>query len=130
MSTLKIVDETFSGSVTNEIELNFQEEEVTIREIISERVLHEVNDYNTSFPEYYRGLIDPTDAEKTLNGMRLHKRKEIDGEKQVYVALDAFQKNGFFVLVDKIQADDLNMKVKIKPDTMISFIKLTPLVGG
>lgn len=76
------------------------------------------------------GLIQPTAAEKILNGFKLKKRKLIDAEKQMYIALDAFQKNGFFVLVDDLQADTLEQRVDIRPTNTVSFIKLTPLVGG
>lgn len=54
----------------------------------------------------------------------------IDAEKQVYVALDAFTKNGYFLLIDTIQSESLEQEVFLKSTTSISFIKLTPLVGG
>jgi hypothetical protein len=54
------------------------------------RVLNEVNEYNKKLPAYFNGLVEPTDAEKTLNGYKIKANKIIDGEKQVYVALNAF----------------------------------------
>jgi tRNA splicing ligase len=128
---ITIKDETFGGKVLRELDLNFRTESVTVREIISERVLQEVESYNSKLPEYFNGLVEPSDAEKTLNGYKLHNNKKlIDGEKQVYTALDAFQKNGFFVLIDNTQAETLEQQVQLKFDTSISFVKLTPLVGG
>jgi len=105
-------------------------EHITVKELITERVLQEVENYNSKLPEYYNGLIEPTDAERTLNGYKIHTNRTIDGEKQVYTALDAFMKNGYFVLIDNLQAESLEQKVKISHDTKVSFIKLTPLVGG
>lgn len=125
-----IKDETFSGKVIQEISLQFSTQTVTIKEIIAARVMKEVEDYNQKLPSYFNGLIEPTDAEQTLNGYKLKPKKVIDGEKQVYVALDAFQKNGFFVLVDQIQSESLEQEVVLKADITVSFIKLTPLVGG
>jgi hypothetical protein len=125
-----IKDETFSGGILNEILLSFKEEEVTIKEIITERVKHEVEEYNNTSPEYFKGLIEPSEAEKTLNGFKLKKLKKIDSEKQVYVALDAFLKNAYFLLIDNIQSESLEQKVKLSENTEISFVKLTPLVGG
>lgn len=125
-----IKDETFSGKIIQEINLHFATQSVTIKEIITARVLKEVEDYNQKLPSYFNGLIEPSDAEQTLNGYKLKPKKVIDGEKQVYVALDAFQKNGFFVLVDQIQSESLEQEVALKADTVVSFIKLTPLVGG
>jgi len=101
-----------------------------VKDIITERVLKEVDNYNNKQPEYFKGLIQPSAAEKTLNGYKLKNRKKIDGEKQVYTALDAFQKNGFFLLIDNHQSESLKQEVELSEDTSISFIQLTPLVGG
>jgi hypothetical protein len=128
--TITIKDETFGGKILNEISLEFKTEQVSIKDIISERVSQEVKNYNSKLPEYFFGLVEPSDAEKTLNGYKLKPKKLIDGEKQVYTALDAFQKNAFFVLVDNIQSESLEQMVELKKSTVISFIKLTPLVGG
>lgn len=128
--TLSIKDESFAGKVLNELLVRFKSEKITLRELIEARVRSEVENYNAKPPAYYNGLVEPTDSEKTINGMKLHSRKQIDAEKQVYVALDAFQKNGFFVLVENKQCTSLDQKIELHGDTSISFIKLTPLVGG
>ncbi len=130
MITLKIIDETAGGKVLNEVEVSFQNELTTVQDIINARVYAEVEAYNNKMPEYYRGLIQPREAETTLNGFKLKQRKKIDAEQQLFTALDAFRKNGFFVLIDNIQAESLEQMVVINPNTTISFIKLTPLVGG
>jgi hypothetical protein len=128
--TLSIRDENFAGKVLHEVLVGFSTETVTIKEIIEARVRAEVDAYNKKLPDYFNGLIEPTDAEKTLNGYKLRGKKLIDAEKQVYVALDAFKKNAFFVLVDNHQCTSLEQQVTLTADTQISFVKLTPLVGG
>lgn len=129
-ATLTIKDETSAGKILNEISILLKTSTVTLKEIIEARVIHEVNVYNNKLPEYFQGLVQPTHAEKTLNGYRMRERKKVDVEKQIYIALDAFQKNGYFVLVDDKQADSLEQEVIIKSKTVVSFVKLTPLVGG
>lgn len=128
--TLRIKDETAIGKVYNAINVVFSNEMVTVKDIIEKRVLVEVEAYNDKLPEYYNGLVKPTEAEQTLNGFRLREKRKIDAEKQVYAALHAFNNNGYFVLIDNIQADSLEQMVVINSSTTISFIKLTPLVGG
>ena len=128
--TVSVKDENFSGKVLQEVFIGFSSETVTVKDIIEARVRQEVDNYNNRLPEYYNGLIEPNDAEKTINGFKLRSKKPIDGENQVYVALDAFQKNGFFVLIDTLQFTSLEQKVQLTEDTRISFLKLTPLVGG
>ena len=127
---IAIKDETFAGDILNEIELEFASELVTIRDIIEARVLEEVRRYNDKRPEFFNGLVEPNDAERTLNGFKLKNKRAVDGEKQVYIALDAFKRNAFFMLVDDRQAETLEEEVRLSKSTRISFVKLTPLVGG
>lgn len=128
---ITIKDETLAGDILDTIELVVSSEILTVKEIITARVAAEIDAYNKKLPEYFKGLVQPTEAEKTLNGFKLKdKKKTIDVEKQVFVALDAFQKNGYFVLIDNNQAESLQQQVLVRENTSISFIKLTPLVGG
>ena len=128
--TLKITDETAGGKITNEVNITFENELTTVQDIIKARVFSEVEAYNTKLPEYYRGLVQPGETEQTLNGYKMKQRRKLDAEQQYLAALNAFQKNGFFILIDNIQAESLEQMVVINPNTSISFIKLTPLVGG
>jgi hypothetical protein len=128
--TISVRDENFSGKVLNEISIGFNSESVTVKDIIEARVRQEVEAYNKKLPQYFNGLVEPSDAEKTINGFKLRNKKVIDTEKQIYVALDAFQKNAFFVLIDNQQSTSLDQSVHITGNTTISFVKLTPLVGG
>ncbi len=125
-----ITDEQLNGTITNQFEIEFENKIISTGELIEKRVTHEVKTYNQNLPQYYRGLIEPTESEKTLNGYKLKPKQIIDKEKQIYLALAAFQKNGFFVLVDNEQLEELDQMVEIKTNSKISFIKLTPLIGG
>lgn len=127
---LRIKDETFGGKILNEISISLASEHVTVKDIIAARVYQEVAEYNSKLPEIYNGLVKPETAEIALNGYKMRKRVKVDAEKQVYTALDAFQNNGFFVLIDNRQAEDLDEEVLLTHDSTVSFIKLTPLVGG
>lgn len=125
-----INDEQLNGKITNQFEIEVTEAKISTEDLIKTRVAFEVEAYNEKLPEYFSGLIAPTDAERTLNGLKLKKRQVIDVEKQIFIALDAFQKNGFFILVDNQQLEQLDQQVDLRSDSTISFVKLTPLVGG
>lgn len=128
---LLIKDVTFTGDILNQIEIAVKNERTTVKELIAARVESEVKAYNNKLPEYFNGLIRPTDAEKTLNGFKLKDRqRKIDIEQQILIAYDAFQKNGFFILIDDQQATDLDQEVLVSKKTEINFVKLTQLVGG
>lgn len=125
-----ICDELLNGTITNQFEISLESDSLTVRDLITKRVSIEIDNYNKRLPQYFNGLIEPKEAERTLNGYKLKPKQLIDVEKQVYIALDAFQKNGFFVLVDNEQLEELEQQVVIKSTSKISFVKLTPLVGG
>ena len=127
-----IRDETATGDAVHAFPLEFPSERVTIRELIRERVYQEVSDYNARSKQrgLFRGLVQPTDTERALNGFKVPKNREIDWQAQFALALDAFGRNGFFILVDDRQAETLDEAFVIGPRTQVSFVKLTPLVGG
>jgi hypothetical protein len=128
--TLTIHDETTSGQKTNTFTLDCLTEKLTVRELIRARIYQEVQDYNQKEPDYFRGLVEPTDAERVLNGYKLKARRKIDWQAQYERALTAFERNGFFVLVEDKQAESLEQEFEVKVDTEVSFVKLVPLVGG
>ncbi|HEY1016929.1 MAG TPA: hypothetical protein VGE07_29720 [Herpetosiphonaceae bacterium] len=124
-------DETLTGKIMQELRIALASELTTVGELIAARVRDEVERYNRDAGEVFRGLVQPGDTELTLNGYRMAKdRRFVDAEKQVAVALAAFARNSFFVLVDDQQCGDLEQEVLIKPGTSVSFVKLTPLIGG
>ena len=127
---LTVHDETTSGQKTNTFTLDCLTERMAVRELIRARIYQEVQDYNQKAPEYFRGLVEPTQAEKTLNGYKLRKERKIDWQEQYQRALEAFSRNGFFVLVGDRQAETLDEEFEVKVDTEVSFVKLMPLVGG
>jgi hypothetical protein len=103
---------------------------ISVRELIRARVYREVHDYNLHQPEFFHGLVQPSDAERSLNGFRMRRRRTIDPERQFELAKRAFYSNGFILLVDDKQVDELEDEIEIRPDTTVTFLKLVPLVGG
>lgn len=129
-ATLTIADETVGGATTHELVVEFLTERITVRELIRGRVYQEVQDYNRKLDGHFRGLVRPTDADDAPAGFRLRTRREIDWKAQFDRAVEAFDRNGFFILIDDKQAECLDEPIVLRPDTRVSFVKLTPLVGG
>jgi len=131
--TLKIRGETTfdpGGDEERGFTLDVVDERITVRELIRARVYREVRDYNLDQPEYFHGLVQPSDAERSLNGFKMRSRRKIDPERQFELAKRAFYSNGFILLVDDRQVDELEDEIQIRPDTTVTFLKLVPLVGG
>ena len=94
---IEILDKTIPGDISNSFKLDL-EEITTPQKIISARVEKEVKTYNKKADDKMQSLVRPLAKETILNGIK--RIKEVDVEKQIYVALEAFQKNAFFILVD------------------------------
>jgi hypothetical protein len=105
---------------------------VTLRDLIRTRVREEVAKANAAIGQgrAFRTLVQPTEAEGTLNGYRLGKGRTIDWRRQADKAEAAFGRNGFFVLVDGRQVEGLDEELALTADAEIRFVRLTPLVGG
>jgi hypothetical protein len=133
--TVTVRDETTSGDLCHEAPLEFPSERITVRDLIRERVYQEVQDFNRKRGErIFRGLVQPTDSERILNGnrteYRLKKHRPIQWKPQFEKAIEAFNRNGFFILIDNKQAESLEQEFVIGPQTEVSFVKLTLLTGG
>lgn len=129
-TALTIYDETASGERTRRLTLRLPEPTITARELIRARVFEEVKTFNEASPTHFQGLVQPTEAERELNGYRLKEKRKLDWHKQSRVALDAFERNGFLLLVDERQIESLAEEIRIRPETRVTFLKLVPLVGG
>lgn len=127
---LTISDENFPGTVAHQCQIEFETPQVTVEEIIRQRVIQEVENYQQQQGlQAFIGLVTPEKISSKLKGQEPLPAR-IDTEQQVYIALDSFQKNGFFLLIDNLQAENLNQLITLREDTTITFLKLTPLIGG
>jgi hypothetical protein len=110
--------------------LNFSKNHISVRELIEARVREEVENYNAKQPEVFNMLVQPALAERVLNGFKFKEKKRINWREQYEKAIQAFDRNGFIVLVDEIQVESLDQIIEIEPKTSVTFLKLVPLVGG
>jgi len=129
-ATLTIRDQSTGGGTLHEFALDVLTERITVRELIRSRVYQEVQDYNRRQPPVFQGLVQPTDAERALNGFKLKKPRQIDWKQQYEKAIEAFETNQILILVDEKQAESLEEEIVVQPGTRVSFLRLMPLVGG
>jgi hypothetical protein len=118
------------GRPPTEFLLGLPSNHLTVRELIRSRIEQEVAAYNERQGEYFHGLVQPSAAEQTLNGYRMTRSQRIDPADQVERALSAFERNGFVILIDDRQVERLDDHVALAPATVVTFLKLVPLVGG
>ena len=129
---VKVRDETTSGDVLGALDLQLEDERTTVRELIRARVHQEVRAFNAQQTSNDRvvGLVQPTKAERELNGYRLKMPRLIDADKQTTTAWRAFERGNVLLLVDDRQVEDLDEDVMLRSASDVVFLKLVPLVGG
>jgi hypothetical protein len=117
------------------IELTFDEklDSVPLRDIIREKVILEIRNYNSKQREdyglEYRSL--ETISNRIKNGAINIKRTKIKNEdKEIMKALQAFENGEFKVFLDKQQIDTLDEMISTDLDSDLVFLRLIPLVGG
>jgi hypothetical protein len=130
MGFVTILDEAASGEKFGAHKLEISTEKVTLRDLIEQRIRHEVEEFNRNQSDVFCGLIQPTDTELVLNGYRLKARRQLSWENQYEKALEAFEHNGFFVIIDGQQVESLDEVLPLGESSEVHFLKLVPLVGG
>ncbi len=129
-------DESIPRSEVIESILQIRSMQLTARDLIAERVRAEcdkrpVTDVGPHAPQ----RIERSAKEKALNGkVKPHVLISANSDdfqlQQIEIALTAFERNGLILLVDGTQIEDLDAVVQLNSSTVVTFLKLTPLVGG
>jgi hypothetical protein len=128
--TVTVRDQSSTGRATGSVELEDIPSAITLRDLIRTRVRDEVARYNAEPTEVFEGLVMPEGAEPTKAGFVMGRPRRVDWERQADRALDAFARNGFFVLVDDHQVTGLDERLELTADSDIRFVRLVQLVGG
>jgi len=111
-------------------QLSFQVDRITAREIVSARVRMEVERYNKGGESGFVRCFVPAKEEAELNGPRRVRRRELDADRQVEVALEAVRKGRVIILFNGEQVSDLDADLPVTPVSEARFLRLVPLVGG
>ena len=128
--TVTIQDQFPVGQITHTLDFVVQNERLAVHELIEQRVLQEVALHGSKPLQRFNPLIQPVPREKSLNDKKKSTVRQVNAEKQIALALQAFGQNSFFILVNDNQVERLDDVILMTDSTKISFIKLVPLVGG
>lgn len=129
---LKIVfrDADLPQTVVVDAVLPFSSSVVTARELIAERVRAECdNRLPVRMASRLLGLDALSEAEQARFRALLDTAAESVAP-QIQRALESFETNGFLLLVDETQVEDLEEEVHLTSGSVVTFVQLTPLVGG
>lgn len=110
---------------------------LTLRDLIARVVRAEVQKFNARQIENqtFRALTEKqiqTAAAKGKVDMggRDHPPQKVDPEEAVGVAHVAFEDGLYLVVLDEVEQRELDREVFLKPDSRVTFIRLTLLAGG
>jgi hypothetical protein len=127
---LVATDATAAGKQTAGLLLEGLHSPLTLHDLIRFRVREEVARHNARPAPRFYDVVQPSDAETHLNGYGLPRSRRLDWEAQADTAVQALERNGFFVFVDDRQVDDLDEELSLAVTDVVSFVRLVPLVGG
>jgi len=132
LTLLNVQDQSTAslGKTEHTFRVRVSGDSISVRDLIRSRVYQEVEEFNKRQPEIFQLLVQPGDAERSGNGFRLPRPRHIDAQDQFEKTIEAFERNGFVVLADDRQVERLDAKITLRPDTLVTFLKLVPLVGG
>ena len=118
-NTVLIRDEDGTGKLLAEFQIFLKSSVITLRDVITERVFQEVDAYLAESNEFSHELLSQEQPSFTLNH-----------EQEVLKALKAFETNGFFILVNDRQVEDLDEIISLRDASAVTFVRLIPIVGG
>lgn len=110
--------------------LTLEQESLSLRNLIQERVRQEVSKFNLTRPVCFKCLVQPAGAEDTAQGYRLPQHSDQDAEVHARKAIEAFEDRRFFVLVDGRDITDLDTVLQLGDESSIVFQKLMSVVAG
>jgi hypothetical protein len=76
------------------------------------------------------GWVTPAEPERALNGPRRERRRPLDTERQIEVALEALRKKRVILLFNGVQVEDIDAPLLLTPGSEAYFLRLVPLAGG
>jgi hypothetical protein len=129
--TLKTLDQVPGIGTVEGPQLAFESRHVSAREIVRARVAAEVAHYNSAdgLPPF-AGSATPAEPERALNGPRRERRRPLDTERQIEVALEAIRKRRVILLFNGVKVEDIDAPLLLTPVSVARFLRLVPLAGG
>jgi hypothetical protein len=124
----------------SQVALDLLNETLTIRELIAHTVEEQIRDLELQRKldnDHIQQILNRqylTDAEVQAQAqdgvIKMPKVDKRGVEYHIQTAQTAFQKGVYVIVIDGVQADALDSMVTLKPTSKITFLRLTPLVGG
>ena len=141
----KIVGSKHNDDSPSYVLLELLNEKITVRELIAQAVEEQIRDM------LINRHLDAEQATKILNrqyllesevsnqaksgvirlpGLKNTQPPSLKLDHEIQKALQSFKRKGFMIIVDEQQLEDLDECVTLKATSKVTFLRLTPLIGG
>ncbi|PCJ94291.1 MAG: hypothetical protein COA52_05360 [Hyphomicrobiales bacterium] len=130
--SIRVRDQSFPTKAISELLLELSSNKLTAADLISQRVQAEIDGrLRGTGQTSHQPLVQLNIVEVLLNGVRkTTSPKHHDVDTQIEIALDGFSNNAFILLIDDVQVEALDSIIDVGPDSIVTFLKITQLVGG
>lgn len=128
--SIQAEDSVVGRSGRRRITLIVYDNAVSVRSLIEARVHRLLSAESDRQNDTAHPKVDLDSRELELNPSRRANPESNKRQRLIEEACEAFEKNGFFVIVDGVQKDRLDEMVPLTPESEIRFLQLVPLVGG
>ncbi len=128
--SIQAEDSVVGKSGKRRITLIVYDNAVSVRSLIEARVHRLLSAEGDRQNAATHAAVGLDSRELELNPSRQTKPDSEKRQRLIDEACEAFEKNGFFVIVDGVQKDRLDEMVPLTPESEIRFLQLVPLVGG
>ncbi len=125
---ITILDVESSSSVKEVMKLFCGVSIVSVEALIRMRVEEEFNRLNPSLSGSENDRVTKLYAAQATSFIGGDEPKEL--EQLISKALDLFRSNGYFVIVDDKQYENLDEEILLRDRSVVEFFKLIPLQGG
>ncbi|WP_415892927.1 hypothetical protein ACMXYN_00025 [Neptuniibacter sp. PT8_73] len=125
---LNVIDTDIFNQNSKLITLCFSMEKISIKELIETRVMKEFNIEEEHKLKRADNSFIPTAKELKLNPAPSDPQQDVEIHKDK--AITSFLKNEYFIFINDVQKTDIEERILLSPTTRVTFLKLTPLIGG
>ena len=105
-------------------------ESLSVRDLLKQRVMHEVAKFNRERPVCCQSLVYPEGAQETDKGFRLSQHRDLDWEVQYQRALQVFESGGLTIYVNNKPVNELDAIIPVHDTMEVSFVKLSSIIAG
>lgn len=132
-AVLQVYDKPLTGDPELRRSLSFGSDWVTGADLIRRRIEDEIAESWHEISHNQEGRTTLAAGKGWLVAPDLARENPPPGEiieRHINFALEAFQQDGFFMIVDDTQVTDLDRPLNLRSDSRVVFIRLKPLVSG